>query len=97
MTWRFCPDPTSNDLVSPSSLRSLGEIKLVNHCDNNVEDSLESQVKKSDSSISQKIKSFNEDKSKKTLEIFRRKRSQKVTISSKNALIQPGIHQYQKN
>ena len=24
---RFCPDPTSNDLVSPSSLRSLGEIR----------------------------------------------------------------------
>ena len=26
MTCRFCPDPTSNDLVSPSSLRSLGGI-----------------------------------------------------------------------
>jgi len=28
VTCRFCPDPTSNDLVSPSLLRSLGEIKL---------------------------------------------------------------------
>ena len=28
VTCRFCPDPTSNDLVSPSSLRSLGEINL---------------------------------------------------------------------
>ena len=27
VTWPFCPDPTSNDLVSPSSLRSLGEIR----------------------------------------------------------------------